>query len=486
MPDHHNSKNITPAIVNRLKQRAKRLSKETRRKQTVILEEIARDAGFPNWKAIKAAEKKYKRLDTPLPNPSMNFTHDQDVEMSKEDIENVKKDLARRITAEKKLLLARNQEFLVKKGVEHSVFEPTATGLEKSILDATLPVRVHFKSKGFHDYGTQGKGTGHKVITEATLLEPDKTSPSRMSIYRPETKDGDPRMWFRGLKNFAEPGDQVAIIILQGKTYLLNLSQIMLEEIDNSGNAIDSFLDRYINAESKVSAELLTKLKALAKHPIRALGKGDTAIGMAIEDALGVPPNSSKKPDYKGIELKSGRGSKNRTTLFAQVPNWKKSECKSSHVILKKYGYERDTDFRLYCTISTRKSNSQGLFFECDKDDHLYEKHKDGENVAVWDGEKLRERLLEKHPETFWIQAKSVILDGVEHFYLQSVIHTRAPMLSQLMPLIERGVITMDHLIKQKEGQKGASEKGPLFKINKRDLPLLFPSPKHHSLMREI
>ena len=72
------------------------------------------------------------------------------------------------------------------------------------------------------------------------------------------------------------------------------------------------------------------------------------------------------------------------------------------------------------------------------------------------------------------------MIDGVEYFDLHSVTHTRRPLVSQLLPLIQAGVITMDHLIKRKGNS--AAEKGPLFKINKRDLLFLFPEPKHYSL----
>ena len=56
-------------------------------------------------------------------------------------------------------------------------------------------------------------------------------------------------------------------------------------------------------------------------------------------------------------------------------------------------------------------------------------------------------------------------------------------LVSQLLPMIQNGVITMDHLIKRKGGDKPTvSEKGPLFKINKKDLSFLFPEPKIYSL----
>ena len=199
---------------------------------------------------------------------------------------------------------------------------------------------------------------------------------------------------------------------------------------------------------------------------------------------LGIPANSSKLPDYKGIELKSGRGHKTRTTLFAQVADWSISPCKKSAEILNKYGYEREGDFKLYCTVTTRRENTQGLSFIYDQTtDQLQEWHNKMDFVAAWPGDLLRKRLKEKHAETFFVEAKSETINGVEQFQLLKVTHTKSPILSQLLPLIQSGVVTMDHLIKRSGKNNRVNEKGPLFKINKRDLELLFPQPITYSLI---
>ncbi|MDC2888703.1 MvaI/BcnI family restriction endonuclease [Psychrosphaera algicola] len=95
----------------------------------------------------------------------------------------------------------------------------------------------------------------------------------------------------------------------------------------------------------------------------------------------------------------------------------------------------------------------------------------------------MRNRLREKHAETFWIEAESTIVDGVEHFQLKNVIHTKKPLASQLMELLESGIVTMDHLIKRNGKNNRVSEKGPLFKIDKKNLNLLFPDPVKYSLL---
>lgn len=396
------------------------------------------------------------------------------------------------IANQKKQLVELNKTVLIRNGIEHSVFIPTATGFNKAILDATQTVRTHFVIEGFHDYGAQQQGPEFKVMKVAFLLEPQAHTATKMSLYRPVTKKGDPRMWFRRLQEIAQPNDQIAIVFFESTPYLLNLSACNIEQSIQEKDQIGVFLERLIHSTQAVSSELLSLLKEIACNPIPAIVHGDTAIGMAIEHALGIAPNSSKEPDYNGIELKSSRtksrvSKATRVNLFAQVADWTQSNLKSSAAILDAYGYESVDDgcFKLYCTVSALRANSQGLFFDVDEEaDAVQEKYTNGQtyaDVAVWLGAKLRERLLEKHAETFWIEADSVFIDGCEHFSLKTVRHTRRPLLTQFLPLMQEGVITMDHLIKRKNGKVG--EKGPLFKISPQDLNKLFPEERNYLLV---
>lgn len=135
-------------------------------------------------------------------------------------------------------------------------------------------------------------------------------------------------MWFRKLGELAEAGDQVAIIIYEDEPYLINISKYSISnELDKPESPIRQLIKAYVNTGSSIAEELLTKLKTLAIKPFKALRKGDTAIGYTLEILLGIEANSSKLPDYKGIELKSGRGGKNRSNLFAQVAKWDISPC---------------------------------------------------------------------------------------------------------------------------------------------------------------
>ncbi|MFB2734147.1 MvaI/BcnI family restriction endonuclease [Shewanella mangrovisoli] len=469
----------------RIKREATSLRKNQGIKQAQALNLVSQQYGFSSWQELRKVLDKRAMLSRATPQISMDFIEDDEVSLTDEEYDALDQERYAELKEEIRLLIERNKKTLVSLGVEFSLFEPTLTGLKKSILDATQPVRTHFELVSFHDYAIQQQGPEHKVKKVAYLLSKDGAFKTTVSLYRPVTKSGDPRMWFSNLAHIAEAGDQVAIIIRDDAAYLVNLSTEYLDEtLKIPDHPFTLFVNSYKAVTTSAADELLKMLSDLARAPFPAERSGSTGIGYTLEKLLGITANSSKLPDYKGIELKSGRSDGNRTTLFAQVADWGISPCKSSAEILDNHGYQREEDFKLYCTLSALKPNSQGLHFKYDpKTDQLQEWYYEERIVAIWPGSVLRSRLKEKHTETFWIQADSSIIDGVEHFQLKSVTHTRAPILSQLIPLLVSGVITMDHLIKRSAKTNKVSEKGPLFKMNKRDLDMLFPKPLVYSLV---
>lgn len=441
--------------ISRLKEDAKTLKKELGISHTESLNRIAQKEGFQTWQALNDA------IDKPVKVKTKPKIVKAPYPLIGED------------------LIRHNRELLAKLGLDHSDLIITATGIQKSIMDAVAPLRDYFKLNHYHDYDAQPQGD--KVLKPAKIVTATSVIDTQVSLYRPNTKKGDPRIWVYELKKHVKADDVLALVLVKDLLYVFNISQIDLR------NHI-ALLNQFSTQVDAIAIELLAKLRAIAKQgPLKAIKSGDTAIGMTIEHALGITANSSKDPDYKGIELKSARekakAQKTRSTIFAQVANWDISPLKSSAAIVDKYGYMREADLKLYCSISTKAANSQGLSFEYQEDkDLLVEKHETDGEVVVWKGSTLRQRLLEKHKETFWIKAESVDIGGVEHFVLKSVIHTKNPLVGQLMPLLAEGVITMDHLIKRKNGTGNAAEKGPLFKINPKHLELLFPEQKEYVL----
>lgn len=379
-------------------------------------------------------------------------------------------------------------KILTENSIELCLIEPTETGLIKSIMDATGSVRSFLKSKKIHDFGSQNQGQQSKVLILSKLIRPDKNINSVVSLYRPNTKNGDPRIWFKGLGNYSKANDILGIIAFEGILYVLNITQIDLEKLLYSiiNNPLKELIEEINRISNEVADELLILLNKIASQgPVPAMLKADTAIGRTLETLLGIDINSSKKPDYKGIELKSFRDKKgNRKNLFAQVPDWSLSKFKSSAEILDNFGYNRGEDFKLYCTVSALVRNSQGLTLKLDSKINQLLENSDKANIGdfiAWNLETLHNRLLEKHNETFWIAADSIIIDNKEHFQFKKVEHTRKPIVTQFDILVEQGIITVDHLIKRKPAG-GVVEKGPIFKIKPNSLGLLFPPSQSYSL----
>lgn len=380
-------------------------------------------------------------------------------------------------------------KLLTENSVEFTLIEPTSTGLRKSIMDATGPIRTFFKENLVHDYDQQNKGQAHKVIIESYFIDYFSVIPSKASLYRPTTKNGDPRLWFKNLTSYSKPNDILAIITYNKELFLLNISQINIGELINStvNNPLNELVAQ-IRADSNIIAdELLGLLTKIAKRgPVPAMLKADTAIGRTLEMLLGIDINSSKKPDYKGIEIKSFRDERsNRKNLFAQVPDWSISKIKSSAEILQNFGYYRGSELKLYCTVSTLTRNSQSLKLNLDTKSNMLFENSDKFGLGdfiTWPINTLHRRLLEKHNETFWIAAESLHISGIEHFWFKKVEHTKKPILSQFDILLGQGKITLDHLIKKTDSGK-VVEKGPIFKINPQSLGLLFPPSKTYDLM---
>jgi len=443
---------------------------------------------------------------------------------------------------------SRSLETLRKLGLDCALLFLTETGMEKSILDAVFAVRQVLKAARIHDFDKQGQGQQHKVMIAAHWLQSDRMQHVEVSLYRPETKQGDPRLWIMGMKSFAKAGDVVAVFAgrdPKGQRAVLHFLDLTLHPIDATAAArmlqsmSDSEIDHqpiapvlpigarrrtslpvalaaepapigkdiaaYIRSQRKgaspKAATLLETLRHLAAGgPLPAVCKGPTAVGRTIESALGININSSREPDYFGIELKSARSAPKkkgtRLTLFACVAEWDISRCKSSAEILDVYGYDSGPDRRLYCEVSSRRINSQGLYFDLDaKPGVLCERRAlfldasvtrrmtaQDEHVAAWPFARLEKYLYAKHKETFWIKAKALRGPSGEAFQLESVEHTLQPSSMQFFQLIQEGIVTMDHLIKRKNGR--VCEKGPLFKIERGALDQLFVGGVRQYLLR--
>jgi len=387
-------------------------------------------------------------------------------------------------------------EYLVNKNVKFTQVQITATGLKKSILDATTPMRTYFKENNVHDYALQNKGQDNKVIIKTYILTEYKEIETQTSLYRPETKDGDPRLWIYRLKETTEADDIHAIIApTPTSLFVINLTKVDIVKCCESSlvSPIQDLISVFYHSSNLISNELLAILRSYENQWIDTDLRADTAIGRQVEALLGIDMNASKLPDYKGIELKSFRSQRPsiKKNLFCKVPDWDLSHLKSGAEIVDKYGYMSGGIKSYRNTLYCKAPNSQNLRLNMNYPDDLLEIEEDkiiGENqykkiadVAVWRLQTLHECLLTKHHETFWIEVDTRIGDqGQEQFMFNKIEHTRNPIVSQFDILLEQSMITVDLLLGRPKVdlETGKPKKGGdavSFKIKKSAAGLLFP-----------
>ncbi len=385
-------------------------------------------------------------------------------------------------------------KILAENAISLSLIELTKTGLEKGIMDATGSVRSYLKENDLHDYEIQKQGAKENgVLIDSIIITGNAFVDSKASLYRPKAKGkgGDPRIWFYGIAKYCSPNDILALISFDKKIWVLNLTKIPIETLINSSlvNPIKDFIVEINQITNEVSNELLIKLREIASRGfVPALLQADTAIGRTLEHLLDIKMNSSKTPDYKGIELKSARENKGtRKGLFGKTPNWQLSKFKSRIEILDAFGYWEDGIFRLYNTIRGTGRNAQGLILRTDYElDYLFENSDKKEigDFLVWELQVLKDALATKHKETFWIKAESKKEDGKEYFLFKSAEHTKGPLLNQFGLLIDIGAITVDYPIKRLP-DGSVIDKGCNFKLKPNALNLLFPPSQSYSLIME-
>jgi len=376
--------------------------------------------------------------------------------------------------------------------ISPSFLVPTKTGYEKSIMDCTLNVRKMFTETNFHDYSKQKQGPNHKVIKESLIIFSGFTVKTTCSLYRPKTKLGDPRIWITGLKKYCKPRNLLSLFVSNDMLYIFVMTTETIKALQNPEDPIQETIQSIKKGNKTIYDELLTKIKTIHNDGfIKSVVNGDTGVGMTLENALGISPNSRNTPDYKGIELKCSRvDSKfkqtNRVTLFSKAPDWNKSKT-TSQKLLKNWGYwgvdkHNQERFQLHCTLSCTNNNPQGLYLDVDENKELLrtlgKKAPDSsiQQVALWDLNTLRTCLQRKHRETFWIKATSKYINNIEYFSYDLVIHTSNPYINNFQYLLESGKVTLDLLMNFKDDKMTkVRDHGYLFKLNPKDTNLLFP-----------
>lgn len=378
-------------------------------------------------------------------------------------------------------------------GVNVSFLVPTPTGYEKAIMDAIAPVREMLLNEGIHDYDSQGQGPENKVLIKSFFVNSNGLTESIASLYRPVTKKGDPRIWFKDLKKYCLPCNLLALVAIKKEIYVLNLSNVSIAQSLLDKGYVYDIIREAVYQEEQIAKELLNKIQAIHNQGfLKSITAGDPGVGDTLEHALGISRNNLKVPDYKGIELKSTRLTRNgisrsetRTTLFTKVPDI----GYSYREIVEHYGkvqVPRNSTvarLQLYETCLASRLNAYDLQLQVDiNNDQLNLMHMEQrlKFVAAWYMQKLKETLLTKHRETFWVKAVSENRDGWEFFRYDQIVHTKKPNASLLAPLLEKDKITIDLAAHITDGKW--RDHGVLFKMAPTDIGLLFPDPVLYDL----
>jgi len=100
-----------------------------------------------------------------------------------------------------------------------ALFHVTGTILNKNIQDCNVALRDLLKREGVIDY--DDLKAGDKVTFEGFYADGAET---KISAYRAKTR-GDKRIWFNSLKNYADAGDIMALVIRSGKLVIQNVTK---------------------------------------------------------------------------------------------------------------------------------------------------------------------------------------------------------------------------------------------------------------------
>lgn len=376
----------------------------------------------------------------------------------------------------------RNIALLKRQGIEYGWLRPTQLGLDKGILDATIPFKTFLTEAGIHNFQFQDFGPAHKEYASAVLVLPDGgLAESVVSLYL--TNRGDTRFWIRNLPEIVTAGDLVlcfkrgiALGVFNGSRDDLQPSSVL------AGDVAPSETKKVPEAvDPGVTAELFAKLKAVAqKGFIPAPVEGSTSVGRLLESELGIRMNSSRIADYHGIEVKSARSTSRRATMFAQVPDWSRSAYAGSGQLLVDFGREKPEGRALSCTISAGRANPQELYLQIDRDAGLLRVRQNELNpreVVLWELSLLEERLANKHAESVWVEAAVERRDNREYFHFHSFQHTRGQRPEELVRLIRNGAVTVDFLIRE------GGDHGYPFKILIDEIGSLFEYSKSYRLV---
>ncbi len=227
---------------------------------------------------------------------------------------------------------------------------------------------------------------------------------------------------------------------------------------------------------------LVARLAAITQLGyLPSLRRGDTGVGFTLESALGIAANSSRSPDFMGIEIKSSRSNKTaalrgvsskRVTLFAKTPSWGPNESRRG--LLDRHGYfDSDGRWSLYMSIYAGRPNPQGWRLVPQEERGRLASQRFERDEVWWPYSDLEAALTAKHKQSAFVTAHAVVRDGREHFWYDHVTMCQSPNIKNLLSIIAERDLSVDFAI-HRLPDGGARDHGFLFRTTEAQLPRLF------------
>ncbi len=221
--------------------------------------------------------------------------------------------------------------------------------------------------------------------------------------------------------------------------------------------------------------ELVGKIREInLRGPIAAEGRGSGRYGLALERELGIEKNSSKAPDFKGIEIKT-KASAKLQTLFSRTPS-RYTGCANALDVLHTHGYDKKGRRQLY-TSMTSKGDSLG--FSIQLAEHYISVVRNNEEIMQYDNERLEQALISKHTESAFVTVQTHDQGATCTF--DSLVHCKQPSFARLRELIDTGHIYLDFTLSVKNGK--ARDHGFLWRINGTEIEAIFAETHKYNLL---
>jgi len=353
----------------------------------------------------------------------------------------------------------------------------TPTMLNKSIIDASHPLRLLLQENFNINFNAMGRGRENGITGEIDLLINGQFETRTISFYRPQTKNGDPRFWISRLHNNMNAFDMLLLTVWNNNLFAIPL----IGDINQFSSALKKVFFIKQNELPQEVLELQTSIKSIYHEGwIQTMKAGDTGVGYTFESLIGIEANSSKEPDYKGIEIKCSRGkSSTLQTLFSKTPNYANLENKRKDLVINNgYWDSIRSRYALYITIKASEINSKGWQLVLDdKSERIYVSQH-GKAVVYYEYNILKNSLAQKHKQTVFIKASSkdrnTKNDSNELFLYDSAYYCEESSFINFISLMEEGKISLDFAIHHDPETGKTRDHGFLWRISKEYIPLLF------------